>query len=127
MDAYTWEAQYKDGSLIQEWTGNAYKDVDRSNLETFVVYHADDLQTPVITIQLQPGRHLVWRKRRLDNSLLGLLQTTFIAGWISDDERHATFIVRNELFGVDTKRYDTDDFDIELSEVHGDLTNANLM
>lgn len=121
MDAYTWEAKYKDGSLIQEWVGNAYKDIDRSKVEAFVVYRADDLQAPVITIQLQPGQQLVWRKRRLDNSLLGLLQTTFIAGWINDDERHATFLVFNELLGVDVLRYDTDDFDVELSEVHGDL------
>lgn len=121
MDCYTWEAKYKDGTLIQEWEGNAYKDIDRSKLETFAVYHIDDLATPVIIVNIQPGQHLIWRKRRFNNSSLGLLQTTFIAGWINEAERYATCIVRNELTGEDVCKYETDDFNVTLSEVHGDF------
>lgn len=114
MDAYTWEAKYKDGSLIQEWAGAKYKDINRKNLQTFTVYQADDLTTPVIKVDIQPGQQLIWRKRRLNHSLLGLIQTTFIAGWINDDECYATFIERNELLGKDVKRYETGDFHVAM-------------
>ena len=120
-DVYTWEAKYNDGSLIQEWAGARYKDIDRSKLDVFNLYHVDDLATPVKAVNIQPGQQLIWRKRRLNNSLLGLLQTTFIVGWINGDERHATVIVRDELLGKDVQRYDTNDIDIELSAVHSEL------
>jgi len=113
-DTYTWEAKYKDGSLIQEWAGNAYKDIDRSKLDEFVVYHVDDKTKPVMTVSPTLDQQLIWRKRRVDTTDGVRLFTTYIAGWVNGEGKHATFIAHSELFNMEIAKYESNDFDVEL-------------
>lgn len=120
-DVYTWEAKYKDGTLIQEWEGATYGEVDRNRLDKFIVYHVDDKTKPVVTITLEPGQHIIWRKRRLDTTEGVRICTTYIAGWTNGENSHATFIVHSELFDVTIAKYESDNVNVKMSSVHGDL------
>ena len=86
---YIWRVKYHDDTNLWEHEGNGtqnyYRDIDHKKLEIyggqFLVYSPDNFLVPVVTIEIQCGQHIIWRKRREFKLSTNVLTTTYLVGW----------------------------------------------
>lgn len=65
-DNFTWEVEYKDGTLFSQighnGGKNAYEDIDRDRLAVFRLLDRD-IGNTILMMKFEPGQKLIWRRR----------------------------------------------------------------
>lgn len=77
-----WAAHYSDGTELREFEenkANSYNSIDRSKLVAFSLYK-NEYKDKLITIHLEKGQRLIWRKREFIRPGRGVF-VVHIAGW----------------------------------------------
>lgn len=65
MNSIQWIAHYNDGTELKQYEGDAkraYEDIDRARLASFSVYR-DNYARKLLTLHLEQGQRLIYRKR----------------------------------------------------------------